>query len=111
MSALPAGFEELEPFVAFWAVAGTANRDLRRGESSPEQRLAFFEAMRPRLQQALALLDEKRLGDLDETEQRLMNLLLSFAHVTLAVEMMDQAEPRHASFRKEMRITRSPADS
>jgi hypothetical protein len=40
-----------------------------------------------------------------------MDLLLSFAHVTMAVEMLDKAEPGHAQFRQTMRITRSPADA
>lgn len=110
MSALPAGYEALEPFVAFWAVDGTANRDRRRGESSPDQRQAFFEATKGLVPQALAQLDGKPLNELDASEQRLMNLLLSFAHVTLAEEMMGKAEPRHARFRQHMRITRSPAD-
>lgn len=109
-STLPAGYEALEPFVADWAVAGTANRDARRGASTHEQRAAFFEAAKPLVPQALALLDAKPLKAHDEAESRLMNLLLSFAHVTAAEEMLGDAEPRHAQFRKVMTITRSPAD-
>lgn len=108
---LPAGYEELESFAAFWAVEGTANRDRRRTESTPEQRAAFFEAAKGLVPQALERLDKKPLKELDERERRLLNLLLSFAHVTMAVEMLDKAEPRHAEFRKVMRITRSPADA
>lgn len=37
-----------------------------------------------------------------------MNLVLAFAHVTMAVEMLKDAEPRHAKFREVMRITASP---
>jgi hypothetical protein len=107
---LPQGYESLEPFVDFWAVHGTFNRDARRGESTAEQRNAFFEAAKPLVPQALAQLDQKPLKSFDEKEERLMNLLLSFAHVTMAVEMLGDAEPRHARFRKVMPFRRSPAD-
>jgi hypothetical protein len=108
---LPSGYETLEPFAEAWAIAGTANRDRRRGESTDAERQAFFEAMKGFVPQALELLDGKPLTELDEREQRLMNMLLSFAHVTMAVEMLGRSEPRHAEFRKVMRITRSPADT
>jgi hypothetical protein len=106
---LPGGYEALEPFVDFWSVAGTAARDRRRGESTPEQREAFYAAAKDIVGQALAELDAKPLGELDASEERLMNLMLSFAHVTLAVEMMGDAEARHATFRAVMPFTRSPA--
>jgi hypothetical protein len=108
---LPAGYEALEPFVTQWAIAGTANRDRARGASSEEERLAFFEAAKTFVPQALERLDAKPLKELDAREKRLMDLLLSFAHVAMAVEMLGKAEPRHAQFRQEMRITRSPADA
>jgi hypothetical protein len=107
---LPPGFVELEPFAEQWAVAGTAERDRQRAASTADQREAFFEAVKPLVQPALELLDAKPLDQHDEREQRLMNLLLAFAHVTMAVEVMGAVEPRHAEFRQVMRITRSPAD-
>jgi hypothetical protein len=38
--------------LAFWAIDGAANRDQRCGESSPDQRLAFFEATKGLVPQA-----------------------------------------------------------
>lgn len=108
---LPAGFDALEPFAENWAIAGTANRDWLRGDSTEEARLAFFDVAKGFVPKALELLDRKPLTELDERERRLMDLVLSFAHVTMAVEMLDKTEPRHAQFRKVMRITRSPADA
>lgn len=108
---LPVGFEALEPFVAGWAIAGTANRDRRRGDSTDAEREAFFNAAKGLVAPALDLLDKKSLGEFDESEQRLMNLMLSFAHVALAVEMLGKAEPRHAKFREVMKIQKSPADA
>ncbi|MFA7587525.1 MAG: hypothetical protein WCY11_15245 [Novosphingobium sp.] len=110
-SMLPAGFERLEFFVDRWAVAGTANRDRRRSESTEDERVAFFEAAKGLVPKALELLDARPLDALDEREQRLLDLMLSFAHVTMAVEMLGKAEERHARFRAAMRITRSPADA
>lgn len=108
---LPAGYEALEYFVERWAITGTANRDARRADSTPEERVAFFEAVKPVLNKALEELDRKPLRELDEKEKRLLDLLLSFAHVTHAVEMLGDAEPRHARFRREMPFTRSSADA
>ncbi|MBU6266299.1 MAG: hypothetical protein KGN34_02080 [Sphingomonadales bacterium] len=108
---LPAGYEALEYFVDRWAISGTANRDARRGNSTPEERVAFFEAVKPILAGALEQLDAKPLADLDDKERRLLDMLLSFAHVTHAVEMLGDAEPRHARFRAEMPFRRSSADA
>lgn len=105
---LPAGFEVLEPFVAYWAVPGTAARDRKRSDSTPAQRKAFYETAKGMIPQALALLDAKPAAAYDSREENLMNLTLAFAHVTMAVEMLKDAEPRHAKFREVMRITASP---
>lgn len=108
---LPAGFEALEPFVARFAVSGTAARAARRGESTPEEREAFHAAASPLVGKALDLLDTKPVDSLDGAEKRLMDLVLMFAHVALAVEVQGPDESRHAELRKYMRITRSPADA
>lgn len=107
---LPEGFESLEPFVEQWAIPGTAERARARRESAPEQREAFFAAARDRVDPALALLDQKPLEQLDEREQRLMNLMLSVAHVSLAVEIHGDEEHRVARASEHMIITRSVAD-
>ena len=60
---------------------------------------------------AIDLLDRKPLDQLDEREQRLLNLALSFGHIALAVEIQGPDEAQHAELRKYMRITRSPADA
>ncbi len=107
---LPGGFEDLEPFVERWAVSGTANRARLRRQSAPEERAAFFETARELVDPALTLLDQKPLEQLDEREQRLMNLVLSLAHISLAVELQGPDESEHARFAEHMRITRSVAD-
>lgn len=111
VNTLPAGFEALEPFVDRFAVDGTANRAQLRGDTSPEERAAFHAAAVNLVAPALDLLDQKPLAELDEREQRLLNLALSFSHVALAVEIQGPDEERHAELRRYMRITRSPADT
>lgn len=108
---LPAGFEALEPFVADWAIEGSAQRMQRRLESTEAQRKAFFEAAKPLLVPALEYLDRKPLHEHDAQERRLMNLMLSFCHVSLAVEIQGDAEPEHAKSARHLKITRSTADA
>jgi hypothetical protein len=112
MSALlPSGFETLEPFVTRFAIPGTANRAWLRGDASPEEREAFYDAAKDLIAPALDLLDQKPLDQLDDSEQRLLNLTLSFGHVALSVEIQGPDEANHAELRQYMRITRSPADA
>lgn len=107
---LPPGFGPLEPFVAQWSVAGSANRSRARTASTAEERQAFYDAASPLLAEALAHLDETPLASHDEAQRRLMNLCLSLAHVAMAVEAHGEDEPAHASPREAMVITRAPAD-
>lgn len=109
-SLLPDGYEALEPFVDDWAIAGTANRAQRRTTSTESERVAFFEVAKGFVIPALDQLDRKPLDQFDAREKRLMDLMLSFAHVALAVEIQGDDEARHARFRQFMKITKSPAD-
>jgi hypothetical protein len=107
---LPAGFETLEPFVAAWAVEGAANRARRRDESSGAEREAFFSAAKGLLVPALEQLDRKPLDEFDETERRLMDLMLCLAHVSLAIEVQGKAEAKHQDSRRWLEITHASAD-
>lgn len=107
---LPTGFETLEPFVSTWLAPTAAGRSRLRLERSEEERVAFFNAVKDQVPAALSHLDAKPLAELDDSEQRLMGLLLTFAHVSLAVETQRDHEPRHAELRRHITITRAPAD-
>ena len=108
---LPAGFEALEPFVSRFAIAGTANRAQLRSDAAPDEREAFYAAAKDLIGPALDLLDQKKFGDFDAKDERLMNLTLAFAHIALAVEIQGPDEARHAALRQHMRIVRSTADA
>lgn len=102
---LPQGFEALEPFVATWAIFGLAERDAMRGASTPDQRRAFYAAAADLLDPALDYLDAKPLASLAGPDQRLMNLMLSLAHVSLAEEVQHEDEARHARLRSFLPFT------
>jgi hypothetical protein len=108
---LPDGFAALEPFVDMWAIEGAANRARRRLTSTTADRVAFFSAARDLVIPALDLLDRKPLHELDAREQRLMNLMLSVCHVSLAVEIQGEDEEAHANGARHMRIIRATADT
>lgn len=107
---LPPGFEALEPFIDAWALAGAANRAQQRNDSTEAERLAFYEAAKDLAPAALDYLDRKPLAELDEREKRLMNLMLSLAHVAPTVEALGPAEAQHAQDREHLKITRASSD-
>lgn len=108
---LPPGYSQLEPFVANWALPTTFARAARRGDSTPQERQAFYDAVQPLSGAAMAAIESKPLEDLTEAENRLLDLLLTFAHVSLAVEVQGKAEEEHSRWRERMVITRSAADA
>jgi hypothetical protein len=110
MSPLPAGFEALAPFVAQWAVAGSARRAAARSQATLAQCQDFYDAIQPLAEAALAYLDRKALAEHDAAETRLMNLCLSLAHVAMAVEAQGEVEAGHTPHRDQMVITHTVAD-
>jgi len=107
---LPPGFEPLQDYVQKWAVEGAAERLQRRLQSTGPERLAFYNDISSLFPDAIALLDQTPPQVYDPQQQRLMNLLLSFAHVALAVEVQGEDEDRQAQARQHMKITRASAD-
>jgi hypothetical protein len=107
---LPEGFAALDPFVEAWAIKGANARALARGQAGACEREAFYAAAAPTLPQALADLDAKPFAAWGPRERRLMALMLSLAHVALAVEHQGDAEPGHALLRAHLPVTQAPAD-
>jgi hypothetical protein len=108
---LPDGFEPLEPFVAAWAIASVSERATLRGRATAAERRAFYAVASGLLERALDYLDAKPLASLDDGEQRLMQLMLSLAHVALAEETLGDDEPEHARLRAFMPITREAPET
>ena len=88
---LPNGFSDLEQF-AEWALPTSTERNRKRRASSMDAINAFYNAMRPRLEEILAYLDQFSLQEMPQDAQGLLFLSLSLAEVTIAVELFH--EPR-----------------
>jgi len=108
---LPPGFEDLEQFVDYWSVAGIDERKKRRIMSTDEQRQEFYAAGSRHLVRALDYLDQYPIDDLENPQQSLLNLMLSLAQVSLAVEKQGSNEAYHARSHAHFTISRSTEDA
>ncbi len=110
MPLLPEAYAALEPFAADWAPDTAAGRAAKRSNSTAAERQIFYDAVQPIAAAALTELDQKPLAELDGQELCLLDLLMCFAHVSLAVEVQGDAEDQHRLWRDCMVITQAPAD-
>jgi hypothetical protein len=90
VSALPAGFEELEPWVADWARPTRAERYEMRLSKTFDELTAFYDAIAPRAEEAIDHLDGLDLSALGGDDARLMQLLHSMILVSYAVNVFQQ---------------------
>jgi len=105
---LPAGFEDLEPFLDQWCLQGTQERHARRENAAMEDIRRFYDAMLARAPAVIAYLDGKSFDDLTVDEQRLMYLLLALGHVAVAVEVHGQPRTPHTPYPHKVRISHPP---
>ena len=87
---LPAGFEDLDPFVADWAKPTRAERYDTRLSKSIDELVEFYDAIGPRAEEAIASLDSLDLEDLPEDATRLLQMLYSMILVSYAVNIFKQ---------------------
>lgn len=87
---LPAGFGDLDPFVADWARPTRRERYDMRLSKSFDELVAFYDAVAPRAEAAIAHLNGRDLASLDDADTRLLRLLYSFVLVSYAVNVFDQ---------------------
>ena len=102
---LPAGFEDLEPFVEQWGLAETQARHARRESASMADIRSFYDAMVARAPAAIAFLEGKPFDGLAEDERRLMQLLLALGHVAVAVEVHGQPRAPHTPYPHKVRLS------
>ena len=86
----PSDFADLEPF-ADWSLATEAERYARRLATSMDDLQAFYDAVFPRLEAAMAYLDALDLNALPEDATRLLWLCYSLVNVSFPVEVWRQA--------------------
>ena len=93
---LPAGFEDLEPFAAVWALPDEATRLAKRMASDMPAILAFHDAMLPRVEAIFEYVDRYPLDALPPDVQRLMLLAMSLAEITPSVHFFKEPVPSDA---------------
>jgi hypothetical protein len=89
MSLLPEGFEDLEPFID-WCLPTEAERYAKRLDSTMAELQAFYDAAMPRLEDAMAYLDQFPLNDLPDEASRLLWLCYSLVNASFPVEVWRQ---------------------
>jgi hypothetical protein len=89
-TSLPQAFSELEPFVADWALATRAERYAARLDRPFPELIAFYDAIAPRGEEAIAYLDRLDLNALPDDATRLLRLLYSMILVSYAVNVFKQ---------------------
>jgi hypothetical protein len=87
MAALPEDFAALTRYVPDWAIGTEAARNRKRLASPLDELQALYNAMLPRMEDAIAHLKGHPLDALPEPEQDLLNLALMFMEVAPAVEI------------------------
>ena len=87
---LPESFSELEPYVADWALPTRAERYAARLDRPFEDLVAFYDAIAPRAEEAIAYLDGLDINNLPEDATRLLHLLYSMILVSYAVNIFKQ---------------------
>lgn len=88
--ALPAGFEELEPYVCDWALPTRRERYAMRLSKSMDELSEFYDAVAARAEEAMSFLDGYDLEDLPDDARRLLQLLYSVILVSYPVNIYKQ---------------------
>ncbi len=86
---LPTEFADLEPY-ADWALETEADRYAKRLASPMDELQAFYDAAFPRLEAAMAYLDQFPLDALPEDATRLLWLCYSLVNASFPVEVWRQ---------------------
>ena len=102
-------FSDLEPFVEDWCLDSEPERYAKRLASTMDEMQAFYDAVFPRAEAAIAYLEKFPLHELPDDALRLLQLLYSLILVSFPVEIWRQPysrTPARASF--ELRIEPVP---
>jgi hypothetical protein len=90
-TSLPVQFAELEPFAETWCLPTERERYQRRLESPMEDLQAFYDALFPRVDEAVSYCDRYRVGQMPDEVVNLMYLIYSLVAISFAVELWGQA--------------------
>jgi hypothetical protein len=87
---LPPDFADLEPFAATWCLPTESERFTQRLAVPMDEMQAFYDAITPRYEEAMAYCDTFALDDMPEDAVNLMHLLYSMIMVSFPVECWGQ---------------------
>ena len=87
---LPEQFSDLEPFAGDWCRPTEPERYAQRLASSMDELQAFYDALFPRVEEALTYCDRYPIDDLPDEVLHLMWLLYSLVAVSFSVEAWGQ---------------------
>ncbi len=90
---LPGEFAELEPFAERWCLATERERWAQRMASSMDELHAFYDAIFPRVEEAIAYCDKFPLDGMPDDALRLLRMIYSFVIVSFPVELWGQPYP------------------
>jgi hypothetical protein len=93
MPMLPSEFADLEPFAPKWCLATEKERWQERMSSSMAQLQALYDAVLPRVPEAMAYCDKFALDDMPDDAVNLLRLVYSFLLVSFPVELWAQTYP------------------
>lgn len=95
-SELPVAFKELEGFVQEWAFPKFSQRQEKRLRSSMADIQAFYDAMMPRLSDAVEHLNRFPLDKMPLPERQLLELCLSLANIGNCVALWHAPDQANA---------------
>ena len=87
---LPPEFSDLEPFAPTWCIADEPERYAKRLATTMDDMQAFYNAIFPRAEAAIAYLEKFPLQELPDDALRLLRLLYSLIMVSFPVEIWRQ---------------------
>ena len=87
---LPTAFADLEPFAETWCLPTERQRYAKRLASTMEEMQAFYDAIFPRAEEAIAYCDQFPLDDMPQDAQRLLQMLYSLVMVSFPIEAWRQ---------------------
>jgi hypothetical protein len=90
MAMLPAEFADLEPFAERWSLETESARWDERMSSTMDAMQAFYDAMLPRVEEAIAYCDKFPLNDMPDDAVNLLRMVYSFVVVSFPVELWRQ---------------------
>ncbi|MFN3003825.1 hypothetical protein [Mycolicibacterium wolinskyi] len=94
---LPSAFAELEPYAETWCLATETERWNARLSSTMPQMEQFYDALFPRLEEAIDYCDKFPLDGLPDDALNLLHLIYSLIMVAMSVEIMHQPAPVDAA--------------